>query len=781
MIGDSAYPSLLQGVSQQVLQHRKEGQLSSQTNMLADAVTGLRRRPGINYKTNLTEDTDVDSVRGMYNEFEGVGYNLYLNSKLGKLIVLNADYSLHSTHQDDYLIASDISKLRMTNVAGYAWLLNTEQQPALGSSGANKTNPDFDGFFYIIVGAYSKSYSVTVSCPTYTETFTYTTPNGATIGDLALSTTEGIANQLVILMTASAGFNAKFDVYREQNYVFLTRKNKFTDAGTTNVAVSGGKTYIIGSGAMNVALQADLPANLPSAGNNCVCSVGNSTRSLSYFKWDDSKGVWTEVGSYTSADTLTNMPRSFAIVANVGTLSAPVFEGRLAGDSENNPYPALIADGITGISAYQGRLVLLSGGYTAMSASNRPTRFLRSTTVDLRPDDPIEIGAGALASANFEYAVPFNKDLILFSSSYQAVIPAGNTGITSSNALVVLSSNTAVDTTAEPKIIGRTVMYGTDISDEFFGIGELVPSEYSEAQYTAQNLTEHIPRYIPGNCREIVNSSSSSVGLFLSSADYKCALVNEYIWNGNERVQNAFHKWEFMYDVLSMHFVRGVIVIAIKMGGEVVIGTIDPRAASYQQSGTIPPFLDYYAQVTVVDNEFTLPLHLRDPASVEDIRCAQVQGALSGEPIGIESINTSTWVVRTVRSFKNGELAVGWKFRSSLAPSSPLIRDRDRQPILSAQANVLKYLINVRNTGEFDVQVDITSVDDIALGVSGVLWSSNELGLGSKQTVEYGTVIVPVRALSEKHVCSLFVDSTRELNVISIEYTIRGVAKRKQL
>ena len=230
-----------------------------------------------------------------------------------------------------------------------------------------------------------------------------------------------------------------------------------------------------------------------------------------------------------------------------------------------------------------------------------------------------------------------------------------------------------------------------------------------------------------------------------------------------------------------MHFVRGSIVVLCKGGDNILIGTIDPRAASYQQSGVIPPFLDYYSEVTVVDNEFSLPVHLRDLAFVSALRLAQNQGALSGEPVGIKSIDTSAWVVRTVRSFKNGTLAVGWRFISSFAPSSPLVRDRDRAPIVSAQANVLRYLVNVRNTGEFNIQVDITSVDDIVLGASGLLWSSNELGLGNKQTVDYGTVIVPVRARSEKHVCTLFVDSTRELNVISIEYTLRGVSKRKQI
>jgi hypothetical protein len=781
MIGDSAYPSLLQGVSQQVLQHRKEGQLSAQTNMLSDVVTGLRRRPGVSFKGRYTEATDNNSVRGLYTEYDGVGYHIILNSKLGKITILNADFTLHSTHTNPYLVATDISKIRTTTVGGYSWFLNTSVKPTLGTSGAAKTNPNFDGFFYIVNGAYSKTYTVTITSPGFTKSYTYTTPNGAGAGDLALSTSEGIATGLVNLMLADATFTAKYDIYREQGYVFLTRKNKDTAAGTTAVTSAAGKLYMIGSGIMNVPLQLDLPANLPVQGSNCVCSVGQTPRSYSYFKWDDVKGIWREVGSFDSADTLRGMPLRLKFEAGVATLEAPAFEGRLAGDEENNPYPAFTTVGITGIGAYQGRLVLLAAGYTTLSASNRPLRFMRSTTVDLRSDDPIEIGAGALASASFEYAVGFNKDLLLFSNFHQAVIPAGNTGITSGNAMVVLSSTSSIDTLSEPKVIGRTVMYGTDISSEFFGVGELVPSQYSEAQYIAQNLTEHIPRYIPGRCRNIVSSSSSNMGLFLSASDYKSVLVNEYIWNGDDRVQNSFHKWRLNLDVLSMHFVRGVIVVIVKDGGSFTVGTIDPRAASYQQAGSIPPFLDFYTTVNVVANKFTLPAHLRNISLVPSIRCAQLTGALSGEPIGIKSINTATWEVEVFRSFPSGNLAVGWMYSSSFTPSPPLVRDKDGKPIISANANVLKYLANVRNTGEFDVSVDILYSDDIALDTSGLKWSSTELGLGNKQAVDYGTVIIPVRAKSEEHLCSFSIDSTREMNVISIEYTIRGVSKRKQV
>ena len=781
MIADSFYPSLLQGVSQQVLQNRREGQLSEQINMLSDAVTGPRRRPGIKHIGSILTANSTSSISATYLEFEGVGYRLFLNSTTGQLIVTDTDYVVINTYTDEYFEASDISKLRMTSVAGSTWIANTEKKPVYGTTNVGKSNPDFDGWFYVLTGAYSKEYKIKVVAPGFDKTYTYTTPDGSSAGHVALSTPEAIAGKLRDAMVADATFVAKFDITSEGSYVFFTRKVKDTTAGITTVSSFAGKVYMIGSGAMSVALQSDLPANLPVGGNGCITSVG-STNAYGYFKWDDSKGIWVESSKYGSLDTIINMPRKFGVLLGVMTLEAPDYEGRLAGDDDNNPYPAFLTYGITGLSAYQGRLVILSNGYASMSSSNRPLRFMRSTVTALLSDDPIEISAGALASASFEYAVPFNKDLMLISKQHQAVVPANTTGITASNAMVVLSSTESVDTLAEPKIIGRTLMYSTAVSAEYFGVGEMVPSQYSEAQYTAQNNTEHIPRYIGGRCRSIVSSGSNNLGLFLSSTEHNVVLVNEYVWQGDERPQSAWYKWVFSLPICSAHFANGQVVITMQASiSELIIGTLDPRSASYQQAGTIPPFLDSYTHVDVVDNKFTVPVHLRNITLLDNIRAAHIAGGLSGEPIGIADIDTSTWIGTTVRSFANGTLGLGWKYSSVFTPSSPLIRTKEGQPIMTAHANVLKYVVNVRNTGEFFAEVATTGYDIDPLINSAVLWSSSELGLGSKQAVEYGYVTVPVRAKSENTLTTLSIDSTRELNIVSIEYTIRGVQKRSRV
>lgn len=781
MIGDGAYPSLLQGVSQQIVQNRIEGQLTAQTNMLSDIVTGLRRRPGTVYKQKWSAETNV-SLHSTYLELGDTGYHLFINPAIGSLRVYDEDFVLVHETFNTYLEATSASSIRSVTQAGYTWFLNTERTPDLGPVDTAKQDPALTGWFNVLTGAYSKAYGVTVSTAGFSKTYTYNTPTGASAGDVALSVPEYITTRIVQAMTADTDFTDRFNVYAEGSFVFVVKKTDWAGAfDTLKISSSTGALYMKASNLMVVPLTTDLPANLPIQGNGVIMAVGNNPSTYAYYKWHDADGAWKETGSFDSIPTLINMPQRLKVIDAVFTYETPEFEGRLAGNAENNPYSAFLTFGITGMSAYQGRLVLLAGGYCCLSASNRPLRFMRSTVADLRDDDPIEISAGAIASASFRYAIPFNKDLVLISAAHQAVIPAGNSGITPKNAMVVLSSTESVGINAEPQVMGRTLMYSTAVSPEFYGLGEMLPSQYTNSQYSANNLTSHIPRYVAGSCRSICSNSGVSSGYFLSSIALREVLVNEYLWAGDERVQNAWHKWNFNQDILSVHSAKGMLVFTFAQEGDVLITTLDTRTASYQQQGFIPAFADMLQNVAVVANKFTLPLHLRKPADLEHLRVAQSSGELAGEPVGIESIDTNTWEVITVRSFPEGSVSVGWAITSEVTPSTALIRDKEGRPILTANTNILRYMVNVQNTGEFQIETRITGYDNLLGEDSALLWSSSELGLGQKKAVAYGTVNVPVRAPAFGTETTLRTDGTRELNVVSIEYTLRGVLKRKRI
>ena len=92
---------------------------------------------------------------------------------------------------------------------------------------------------------------------------------------------------------------------------------------------------------------------------------------------------------------------------------------------------------------------MLSGPTASLSGSNKPERWFRSTLTEIVDNDPIQVGASANSSAAYKYAVPFQKDLLLFADKYQALIPSGNTALTPRNATVVITSNFESDLGAQ--------------------------------------------------------------------------------------------------------------------------------------------------------------------------------------------------------------------------------------------------------------------------------------------------------------------------------------------
>jgi len=728
----------------------------------------------------LAMDT-FDSIKSFYMEQGESSYHVLINNKSGTVYVFDSNYTLINTKQDNYFIASKATSLHEAPMTGATWILNTEIKPTLGPAVTGTQNPDSCGWFQVLTGAYSRSYALTLAVDgVYSGTFTYVTPSGAGAGDVAASIPEKIANAIAALMLATPALTAIFNVVQVGPYIAITKKPGMGGANPIKVAALGTKTHSVASGVMQVPLVTDLPANLPPVAEGFITAVGAKPDALAYYRWVDVTSTWVECGSYGSADTLLNTPRKMVIDGSTVTHSAPVFEGRRAGSEHNNPYSAIITYGITGLSAYQGRLVFLAGAYACLSASNRPLRFMRSTVVDLRDDDPIEISAGALTAAVFRYAVPFNKDLVLISGAHQAVIPVGSTSITPKNAMVVLSSKESINTAARPRVMSRTLVYSTAVSQDYLGAGELIPSQYSASQYTANNLTAHIPRYLAGSCRGIENVSASQMGCYIGTGELNAALVNEYTWEGDERSQNAWHRWEFLPNILSVHTDNNVLVFTFRVGANLVIGTLDSRSASYQQLGSIPAFLDMRSDVTVTDNKFSVPMYLRHAAYVGSIRAAQAGGVMSGEPVGIESIDTTTWLATVVRSFKSGQLTIGYKYKSLLTPTEPFARDRNRAPIQSAKIRLMRYTLGVRNTGEFNISTSSVDYDTVTVEDSAIMWSSIELGLGSKQAVEYGRVVVPVRAAAHKTKVEFSTDNTRELNIVNLGYIINSVVRHRQ-
>lgn len=771
---EGSYKSLLQGVSQQVPRERLDGQVTALDNMLCDAVTNTRRRPGMEYAYNMTwPGVSASTVRSWNTDIGGFKVDVLLNTVTGEVAVRNENGSLSQMlAPNTYLQTADSANIQATTVGDQFVICNTAVMPSTLSEYPDTMNPERRGFFFIRTGAFSYTYQITLNNGTSTSSHSYTTPNGASAGDAAVSTPAYIAAQLAVGLVA-AGFTA----YPDGAFVYVEHATP-----TVAVTTSSGINYVVTSGTQYVTDITSLPSRLPGPADKFIMAVG-SRRAPTYYQYEFALTSWLECGKFNSPTSIINMPLALGWNGSAWAFDTAAYEGRLAGDDVSNPPPNFLTRGITGIGAFQGRLVILSGSLVNLSASRRIHRWFRSTVVELIDSDPIEVGASANSSAAYVYAVPFQKDLLLFSSKYQALIPSGQAALTPRNASVVITSTHEADTTCAPVGLGRTLMFPKPRNSAFYGMMEMVPSPSTDSQYVSDDSTAHLPQYFNGRCRFSVTSSVANLVILGSTGDARVLYIHEYIWSGDSKVQQAWHRWTFPFDIADVYFVGEQAFVLFAANGQLVACKLDPRGQGRTAGGEVRPFLDLYSGLNVIDHVATIPawLLLLDPNAAGRVRLTQAFGGNAGEEVGVTYANVTDGFVTTVESFPVGAVMMGYPYKSLIVPTPPMTKDRNGVVISSNKLTVLRFMIGTAKSSQYEVSVtDSASEYDDGLEVGALYWSSPELQLDHARTNGEATAIVPCRTNAATTTLTIFTEELGELNIISLEHTSRWNQKLRR-
>lgn len=767
---DGATKSLMQGVSQQVPRERLEGQVSLQTNMLSDAVRGMRRRPGMRFlQSGIWTGVEKNKLFATSVDIGDSSVHILCSTATGDFRVYNESWVLLKNVTLPYMIASDASAIQMAALRGYLYMVNTNVQPVKNVSNVGRLDPDKTGFFWIKAGQYSKQYNVTVSLNGTPFTASYTTPSGTNPGDAALTTPEKIALELYTQLS-SLGVVAVL----LSSYVYISSASP----GITTVATDAGVSSVGVSNASHVALTSDLPARLPAIANGTMCSVGSNPKLSVWYRYDYPTNTWVEAGAYGSCTSMSNMPIRMILDGSM-VIDTPEFEGRLAGNDVTNEDPAFLTDGITGMAAFQGRLVLLSKGTVCMSASGKPLRMYRSTVTELLVADPISVFSGSATTANFTHALQFNKDLLLFSKTCQAVVPSGNAVVSPSTAQIVITSSYACTGRVLPVVAGRSLLYFAPRSESFASILEMVPSNTTDSQYTTNDITAHLPRYMPGTIRQATASTTSNSAVFVADGDSRTLLVHEYLWGNEEKLQSAWHNWTAPYDIGCTWFVRDTIYVGMVISGSLCICSVETEAGD-TVGGLRRPFSDMFQTVTVTSGTFTVPVNLR--GAITAGQAAQLHyatGSMAGEAVGF-TIDTDTWIATVVRNVVDGTYMLGLKYRSALVPTPPLIRDQNGVVVGTAGTILIRYEITMQNTGEFHVVVQRNDEVTSDGTFSALYYSSQDLVPDAPTFAKNGRAVVPVRIPPDLSVVTLYTEDDHDLGVLTLEHVMQYHPRRRR-
>lgn len=782
--------SLLQGVSQQIPRERQPGQLGAQLNMLSDPVSGIRRRPPAEIVWDSSIDNpDLDSLYTEYVERGTDGRHLLINTSNGNWWLLSKDgKSIVNSGNDPYFVTTvGQTSIQTASIAGLTYILNTEMAPNTTVDNTGRIDPSTTGFFYIKTVAFQKRWEVTVSWTGGSVSGYYNAPDSSSAESAEWVSAPFVVRALIdgdphgqgigSAITAAGGSISSFE-----GYMYIS--------GLPNLVVStsAGDTYAMASGQSRVHQEQDLPAQLPAQAHGTMCQVGTASAETAWYQFDYNSRTWSEVGAYGSISKITNMPRELASDDNI---IAREWEGRLAGNDDNNQDPGFIENGyITGIAAFQGRLVLLSGGVVDMSASGLYQRFYRSTVTSLLDTDRISISSASAQDSVYRTAVQFNRDLILFANSMQAVVP-GSVVLTPTNASISITSTYECDSRVTPVMAGQTVIYPNKRNNSYAGILELIPSPYTASQYTTQDATVHLPRYIPGRVLQMQNSSVTNMAFVRMSGQRKHLLVYEFMWGGQDggKVQAAWHQWTFPYNILSVQALEDEVFLYLQgpsPGNKLLILSMDPREGYNLGSEYTDAYSDLQTQVTVSAGVLTVPAVLRPVGWVDTYKEDLILAYPANNPMGPTEVGlqdiAGTNQLRVVRGVPDGQYILGRRYNSAFTLTTPVLRDQNDKLVGSEHVRLLRLDVAVRNSGHFDVHVTDTPRDvDWSGELTGILMNSKELTLGKTLRMDLATITVPCRTNADTTEVTLYTKGSQELNVLDISYILRYNQRRRRI
>ena len=768
---EGVYKSLLQGVSQQTPQEREDGQLGAQVNMLSDPVTGLRRRGGVKYIQNILNRPANSYIQLV--EVGGEHRAVIVDPVTGNVTVVHDISNPASTKtnlQSAYFKASKgKNSLRSTVIRDKMYIVNTERIPEIQSSTQNTgKDPRKFGYFSIRASQFGQTFNVTISLGGFQHQLSYT----ASTSEAAKATPEYVADVLTAQITSDLVSNPKFTVYRIGSTVGVEVNSKYgddvLDISSTN---TGGYVYV--SGVSRVTSKSELLGTLPAALDGYIMAVGNTTNSA-YYKYSSTSKTWAETGAYAPSYFVNNTPMELDLQdKNNITQKLMRIESRGAGDELNNPTPSFIGYGITGISAYQSRLVLLSGSYVCMSKTNDFSQFMRTTVTELLDDDAIEIASASLSSAQFEYAVPYNKDLVLVSQEQQAVIPANSTVLTPKIAVIYPSTKIDLSLAVQPVIVGRTMYYTYQRGLDYYQVGEFIPNTYTEAQYYAQNLTDHLPLYAQGKCTAMSASTTNNMVVFCS--DSTEVLINQFMWRGEERPLMSFHKWVFPRKVMYAQFLREFLVLFMDDGnGGLIVGSLNVQLNQLDDKPV--PYTDLYQYVNINNGQGNLP-----PAMVSgSINYADTVATIYDSRTSRHKEVAYNVVGYKVNCHYNGQIVLGMPYESTFTLTPPFLKDESGKVVAGTRTTIQQLRLTFKSTGSFNVKVlDTMGTAYDGEGDTALTWSEADLGYSWVNSI--GAVVVPCRTRLSSTECSVTTTGTTDMNLVSTEYVLRTANKRRRL
>ena len=613
-------PNLIQGVSLQPDAQRDPSQAAVQINGVSSIAEGLRKRDSSRTLAKVSDTPFGNAYIHTILRDQREEYLQVITSSSMKVFDLEGNEQTVEVDSGafDYLssVVDARQDVRAVTIADFTFVTNTRKPTAMDTATAPKvTRPAHECLIWIKQAVYGNKYTVNVNGTggTVTTPVAAVIASGETITENRISSEEIAQN----LMNLISGVTTS----RVGSVIWVRSSSPIT-VSATDAKANATITAILN----DVQVFTELPTIAPK-GYQIQITGDPGTNFDNYYvefeprSGDFGEGGWAETvspGVEYQVDPLT-MPHVL-IRKTDGTFwfgaingqtvtgipnGVPTWGERIAGDYDTSPDPSFIGYAINDVFIYKNRLGFLADENVVLSRVREFFEFFPETVTTVLDTDPIDVVASNNRVSVLRYAVPYQDELILFSSQIQFRFNAAETILTPATAQITVLTQFDVDTSVRPQQAGGGIFF-MQANGQWSQMREFaVRGAGTALTADAADLTGYVSSYIPDECFKMtINdtgnaafliSSKSSTGMFGTNYRNRIYVYKWFLRNsgdGAERVQNSWSFWEFGADqILQIVCIREQLYCLVQYGEQIFLEVISVLDRAEEAIGAPYPLL----------------------------------------------------------------------------------------------------------------------------------------------------------------------------------------------